>query len=54
MKFFKPKSGSTDTNQLIFDYAEYHRDSDKHEIYRRLSSLSLYSPVVSSNTPDKN
>jgi len=49
MKFFKPKSGSTDTNQLIFDYAEYHRDSDKHEIYRRLSSLSLYSPVVSSN-----
>lgn len=48
MQFFKPKSSRKDTNQLIFDIAEYNRDRDRKEMCRRLSSLNLYSPVVSS------
>ncbi|NEO08047.1 MULTISPECIES: hypothetical protein [unclassified Moorena] len=53
MQFLKPKSSRKDTNQLIFDIAEYNRDRDRNEIYRRLSSLNLYSPVVSSKVEMK-
>jgi hypothetical protein len=45
----QPKSTQRDINQLIFDYAEYRRDSDERDIYQRLSSLNLYCIVASSN-----
>lgn len=48
------KKGKKDINQLIFDIAEYSRDSDREELYRRLAGLELYAPAIDMNFTAQN
>jgi hypothetical protein len=43
------KKRKKDIHQLIFDIAEYSRDSDRRDLYTRLAELELYALAVSAN-----
>ena len=50
--FRKLFGDSRDTERLIFDIAEYNRDSDFEELYKRLNDATLYMPVERTSLPD--
>ena len=48
---FWPFKKQRDINQLIFDYAEYHRPRDRDELIALLMRTELFAPVIS-GAPD--
>jgi hypothetical protein len=53
--FGGPKLDQRDTNQLIFDLAEYgNRPTDLKELYRRMPSMAVYAKVLEANFPLQN
>jgi hypothetical protein len=40
-----PFAKSRDVHQLIYDYAEHHRDADLREVFRHLRGRQIFSPL---------
>jgi hypothetical protein len=45
------KDDDRSLNQLIFDLAEHHRQSDRQELYRRLKGIEIFANIATANFP---